>query len=277
MIVTCPGCTSKYRVNNDAVAPEGSRMRCPKCETLFLAKPPAGSPQASLTDDALQQLVLAPMAPMAPMATVPTDGSGSLRAPLHRQAPGPITALFAAFDPSQLPPAAQLPPQPPPSPAAPRPSGLDLAEGPKVRVANPASLSSPPQGRPRLFEVAPLPRRDEHSTARVVASWFAVVVGAAAAASGVALFAWTIEAVNLDASMMPRLEKIFGVEPPFSRLARNHASIDDLRDAAEAATARGDTAAAVVLWSRLRTQLPNDPRAAAAIAKLRAELGDNAG
>jgi predicted Zn finger-like uncharacterized protein len=47
MIVTCPGCASKYRVRNEAVPAEGARMRCPKCETLFLAKPPAGG----ATDD----------------------------------------------------------------------------------------------------------------------------------------------------------------------------------------------------------------------------------
>ena len=40
MIVTCPGCASKYRVRNEAVPAEGARMRCPKCETLFLARPP---------------------------------------------------------------------------------------------------------------------------------------------------------------------------------------------------------------------------------------------
>ncbi len=55
MIVTCPGCASKYRVRNEAVPAEGARMRCPKCETLFLAKPPAGGDgePSSATDTGL--------------------------------------------------------------------------------------------------------------------------------------------------------------------------------------------------------------------------------
>jgi predicted Zn finger-like uncharacterized protein len=61
MIVTCPGCAGKYRVRNEAVPQEGARMRCPKCETLFLAKPPVG-------DDASAPAPAAPAPAAAPAA-----------------------------------------------------------------------------------------------------------------------------------------------------------------------------------------------------------------
>lgn len=41
MIVTCPSCTAKYRVRDDAVPAEGAQLRCPECATMFLAHRPA--------------------------------------------------------------------------------------------------------------------------------------------------------------------------------------------------------------------------------------------
>lgn len=303
MIVTCPGCAAKYRVNNDAVSPEGSRMRCPKCETLFLAKPPLAN-TGGLTDDALQQLVPAPMAnvprpspqpspPLSPQPSSPASGAprpGVPGVPSHPQAAGPVTALFGAFDSSMLPPEMQRPaaapaPQaplrtpPPTSPTAPG-AGPDPTYNARVRVANPASLVAPPPTAPapaglRLPDIAPLLRRAEDNLALVAASWLGLVVALAAAAGGVAFFAWSVEAADLDGSMMPRFERTFGVEPPYSRTGRDVVSIEDLRrDAAEAST-RGDISSAIVLWSRARALQPNDLRAVAEIARLRAELEDN--
>ena len=43
MIVTCPGCTAKYRVRDEAVPPEGAELQCASCAALFVAHPPRHS------------------------------------------------------------------------------------------------------------------------------------------------------------------------------------------------------------------------------------------
>ncbi len=40
MIVTCPSCSSKYRVRDEAVPPEGAELQCPSCSSVFVAHPP---------------------------------------------------------------------------------------------------------------------------------------------------------------------------------------------------------------------------------------------
>lgn len=40
MIVTCPSCSAKYRVRDDAVPAEGAQLKCPECAQLFLAQRP---------------------------------------------------------------------------------------------------------------------------------------------------------------------------------------------------------------------------------------------
>lgn len=41
MIVTCPNCNAKYRVRDEAVPASGAQLRCPECNTMFLARRPA--------------------------------------------------------------------------------------------------------------------------------------------------------------------------------------------------------------------------------------------
>jgi predicted Zn finger-like uncharacterized protein len=43
MIVTCPGCASKYRVRDEAVPPGGAEFKCPSCGAVFVAHPPKHS------------------------------------------------------------------------------------------------------------------------------------------------------------------------------------------------------------------------------------------
>lgn len=49
MIVTCPSCNAKYRVRDDAVPHAGAQLKCPECDTLFLAHRPAHNDR-ELTD-----------------------------------------------------------------------------------------------------------------------------------------------------------------------------------------------------------------------------------
>jgi predicted Zn finger-like uncharacterized protein len=290
MIVTCPGCSSKYRVRNEAVPADGARMRCPKCETLFLAKPPAaGEAGARLHDDpsSMYQQInphttgpvrLPTPSPMSPgsMPAAPPAPAQQPPQPFVPAAPktaGPVTALFGAVDPAALPPEAQRPPPPAPAPLA--ASGLALGgdggrdegrDGLKMRVQ-----TSPTTSAPRTSErEAALPA----TLQAVVGSWIAVGAGGLLAVFGLVFFLWTTERANLDGALMPFFERTFGVEPPRSSLAAPNPSAEALRQAAGEASARGDFAAAITLWQRARARDPADARAAAAIAKLRAELGD---
>ena len=43
MIVTCPGCSAKYRVRDEAVPEGGAELRCPTCNASFMALPPKHS------------------------------------------------------------------------------------------------------------------------------------------------------------------------------------------------------------------------------------------
>lgn len=49
MIVTCPSCNAKYRVRDDAVPQGGAQLKCPECDTMFLAHRPAHNDR-ELTD-----------------------------------------------------------------------------------------------------------------------------------------------------------------------------------------------------------------------------------
>jgi predicted Zn finger-like uncharacterized protein len=96
MIVTCPGCASKYRVRNETVPADGARMRCPKCETLFLAKPPdaASSPSEPTT---LPPLAVPGASAPSPFAAVPGTGSFGGAAPAVSGAPAPAFGAQGLF------------------------------------------------------------------------------------------------------------------------------------------------------------------------------------
>ncbi len=143
MIVTCPGCASKYRVRNEAVPQEGARMRCPKCDTLFLAKPPVG-------DDA--------SAP-APAPPPPAVSPAMQAAPTRAAAPAPVPAQrslqsFQQVAPSQL---QQLPSGPqmdmPQTGLAQIPAGFVVpgAGWSKQLQPSPAPVSTP------QLQLAPIP------------------------------------------------------------------------------------------------------------------------
>ena len=57
MIVTCPSCSSKYRVRDEAVPAEGAELECPSCKAVFVAHPPRkeGAPAPAADSAARQQ------------------------------------------------------------------------------------------------------------------------------------------------------------------------------------------------------------------------------
>ncbi len=46
MIAVCPGCKVRYRIDREKIPPEGLRMRCSRCESIFRVRPPTAGAAA---------------------------------------------------------------------------------------------------------------------------------------------------------------------------------------------------------------------------------------
>ncbi|MCC7070425.1 MAG: zinc-ribbon domain-containing protein [Deltaproteobacteria bacterium] len=271
MIVTCPGCSSKYRVRNESVPADGARMRCPKCETLFLARPPVDGSTTS-DDPSSQYQQLAPQGARGStgsFAPVPPTGGGAQAAPvagLGAPRPGPVTALFQAVDPALLPPVAPPPTPAPPMPsAAPPPSGLAIVEQPRVRAV------VPPQPAREPAPSAPVPTRAGRSPSGGLGSWIGLSAGALVFLGGTLTWAWTTEALPLDAALMPVARALTSAERP----GTGAHDVDQIRRAAAEAADHHDLPAAVVAWRRAKALSDaSDRRPSEALAKMLVALGE---
>lgn len=276
MIVTCPGCSSKYRVRNESVPTDGARMRCPKCETLFLAKPPMdGSTTADDPSSMYQQLApqgargnsgAFPPVPPQPSTTGQTAGVVGVGAP-HR---GPVTALFAAADAG--PPQPTAPPQQPLPSAFPTPitsappPGLAAGDTLRVRTVQPTAALREPTAATTAASRAPLPTRKA-----VIGSWAALAAGGLLFLFGALTWAWASEALPLDGALLPVARALFSAERP--GLAPVEADL--LRRAAIEATERKDLPTAVVAWRRVKAVSDEtDRRPSEALAKMLVALGE---
>jgi hypothetical protein len=112
------------------------------------------------------------------------------------------------------------------------------------------------------------------SMAMIVGSWIAVVVGGLGAVMGVVFAAWTSEAVDFDASLMPFAERSLGATPPYSFVGRDDVDASELRHQAEAKETAGDLPAAAVLWRRVLDRDPADVAAKAGLPRVLTALGD---
>ena len=116
MIVICTKCQAKFRVADGKIGSRGAKVRCSRCQTIFLVHPDLGS--VAVADGAAQQRTGA-MALEAP--------TGAVRAPKREiptlAAPAPVAAAvappadpFGGADPFASPPPAADPFAPPPGP-----------------------------------------------------------------------------------------------------------------------------------------------------------------
>jgi predicted Zn finger-like uncharacterized protein len=46
MIAACPQCAARYRIDVAKLRPEGARLRCSRCETVFRVQPDANEAPA---------------------------------------------------------------------------------------------------------------------------------------------------------------------------------------------------------------------------------------
>ncbi len=297
MIVTCPGCASKYRVRNEAVPQEGARMRCPKCETLFLAKPPPPGSAGSATDneppqfDDLAGLGPAGLGPpgsqaVMPALTAPTGSFGPAKAAPPRTSPPSFLDHdpFATLDLQSDPTAEQKD----------DPLGLNVPTVERI-ITRPKTLEMqrptlPPQSTSATPPPVPVPMSTSTSTRQPPAppppvyrppsmaaqamSWVVVVVGAVSAVAGAVFAGWTSESLDLDATLMATAEEKLDVRPPASFVGKDDVAIDELRREAKAKEDDGDLPAAAVLWQRVLDRDQTDAIAKAALPRVMTAMGE---
>src|SRR5690242_17251376 len=87
MIVICTKCQAKFRVADDKIGPRGAKVRCSKCQTVFLVHPVYGT--MPVTDGDAR----------VPSGATPVPPT---RCPPEREAP-PARGPFAAADPFAAP------------------------------------------------------------------------------------------------------------------------------------------------------------------------------
>jgi predicted Zn finger-like uncharacterized protein len=76
MIVTCPNCTTKFRLPDDKVGPDGVKLRCGKCKHIFHIDPLSPPPPSDLRDFDYPD-----------DSGVPTERPGAYAEPEPREAP----------------------------------------------------------------------------------------------------------------------------------------------------------------------------------------------
>src|SRR5882724_8283796 len=72
MIAGCPTCAARYRIDTANLRPEGARLRCSRCETVFRVQPGVeeSAPAAPVATRAAA--ASRPVAPSAPPRVAPT-------------------------------------------------------------------------------------------------------------------------------------------------------------------------------------------------------------
>ena len=96
MIAACPQCQTRYRLAREKIGPQGARIRCSQCQTIFRVQAPAGAaptpPEAKPSPAAPVRAAPTPPAPPPPLPEVPAPP-----APL-KPLPPIARAVVAAVD-----------------------------------------------------------------------------------------------------------------------------------------------------------------------------------
>lgn len=135
MIITCTSCQTRFRVADDRIGPKGARVRCSRCQALFVVRREDGAPETPPPS-------LPPPLSGRP-APPPPPGTGALEFELTSD-PFAIPAAAAVLRDDPFAPRAVPPPLPRPGGAGPAAHDLGSA----------ASLEFPPEGT-REFPAAP--------------------------------------------------------------------------------------------------------------------------
>ncbi len=147
MIVQCDSCSSKYRIAEEKVLPQGIKVRCAKCKEVFVVKPPdeappKGKPQPPAPEKKPES---EPSPPEPPLPETPPEGKLPHAAPEQEPEGEPAPPEPQAKEPSSQPP---LPPpgakgtEPPAHTTAPPEKG-DAPIGPEEALSS--LIGTPPE------------------------------------------------------------------------------------------------------------------------------------
>src|SRR5262245_27596310 len=75
MIAGCPTCAARYRIDTAKLRPEGARLRCSRCETVFRVTPPAPPAAAAPAPPAPVRSALPPPSPPPQPRLTPIDSA----------------------------------------------------------------------------------------------------------------------------------------------------------------------------------------------------------
>lgn len=182
MKVTCPQCSTSYRVGDEKVPAGGAQIKCPRCSHLFvvrrpgepaapLAAPPAG-PVAAPVPQYQRPPAPPPLAPSplnlppAPALTRPLEPSPAVPVAGTSAAPGderheqstPLDALGGEGAPALAPPSVAALPTPLPPPAVPAPSHKPASLTPNLdKLAGEAFVSVASSAEMKSADEAPAP------------------------------------------------------------------------------------------------------------------------
>jgi len=158
MIVVCTSCSAKFRVPDEKIGPRGAKLRCSKCQHVFVVKrEPAGA-----TPPPAVPPPLPPRRPAVELALEDGGASGRRAGPGKGAFTGTFGASPGLAAPAQEPPAPDqaLPqPEPPPFPAQADPfaaAGPALGQG-HLPVTDLSDLAPPPAPPPPAAEPPPFP------------------------------------------------------------------------------------------------------------------------
>jgi predicted Zn finger-like uncharacterized protein len=97
MIVICTKCQAKFRVPDEKVGPRGAKLRCSRCQTVFVVQPPAAARRAASAGTELDlepgtgdRPARRPAPPQSPFARA------NVGAPPQRPSPPPASAVALA-------------------------------------------------------------------------------------------------------------------------------------------------------------------------------------
>lgn len=101
MIVACPQCAARYRVDPSRVGPEGARLRCAKCESVFRvasASPQSAEGAAAPVETPQPQVAAAPSAPAPQQSSLPQEQAAPETLPPPSEAARERMVLVADSD-----------------------------------------------------------------------------------------------------------------------------------------------------------------------------------
>ncbi len=163
MIITCPNCTTRYSLPQDKIKPDGQKVRCAKCGTVW-HQAPEDEPLALTVEDQV-----APPTPEPAWApAMPAE---------------PAPAAVPPIVPSSAEPA---PPAVPPAPEPPPPAAPVTAADSVPPVAPPETSAVPPPGGFAQFHVPSANEQDVPGRGRKIA--IAVVILVVLALGALILF-----------------------------------------------------------------------------------------